>query len=76
MCGCDPYVSSIYTISVASCDFNGLVTDYSERCASIFITAYSGDKSTPYNVVSAIIYAFDLNFGNTQVLRKILNTFL
>jgi len=41
-CACDGYVNSIYTIVVASCDDNGHVTHYSERCAAIMCTAYSG----------------------------------
>ena len=51
-CGCDPFVSTIYTIAVASCDHRGKMTNYSERCASVMVTTYSGDRSTPYNVVS------------------------
>lgn len=41
-CACDGYVNSIYTIVVASCDDSGHVAHYSERCASIMATAYSG----------------------------------
>lgn len=50
-CACDGYVSSIYTIAVASCDDNGHVTDYSERCSSIITTAYSG-SGLEKNIVS------------------------
>lgn len=50
-CACDPFVSSVYTIPVASADMNGKVTNYSERCSSIFVTAYSGDGSSMFNVV-------------------------
>ncbi|KAE9538815.1 hypothetical protein AGLY_005397 [Aphis glycines] len=41
-CACDGYVNSIYTIVIASCDDSGHVAHYSERCASIMATAYSG----------------------------------
>lgn len=41
-CACDGYVSSIYTVVVAGCDESGHVTHYSERCAAILTTAYSG----------------------------------
>lgn len=55
-CSCDPFVTSIYTIPVASADMEGKVTNYSERCPSIFVTAYSGDGSSIFNVVSVIIW--------------------
>lgn len=45
-CACDGYVNSIYTIVVASCDDSGHVTYYSERCAAIMVTAYSGSGLT------------------------------
>lgn len=51
MCGCDPFVSSIYTIAVASSNQLGQFSIYSERCASIMATAYSGDRVNRYNVV-------------------------
>jgi len=41
-CACDGFVNSIYTIVIASCDDSGHVTHYSERCAAITATAYSG----------------------------------
>jgi len=50
-CACDGYVNSIYTIVVASCDDSGHVAHYSERCASIMATAYSGSGQEK-NVVS------------------------
>ena len=53
-CGCDRMVSSIYTIAVAGCDHQGKVLFYSERCASIMVTAYSSvysKKGNPFNVV-------------------------
>lgn len=49
-CACDGFVNSIYTIVIASCDDSGHVTYYSERCASIMATAYSGSGLTK-NVV-------------------------
>lgn len=50
-CACDGYVNSIYTIVVASCDDSGHVNHYSERCAAIMVTAYSG-AGFEMNVVS------------------------
>jgi len=41
-CACDDYVNSIYSVVVAACDDRGRVTQYSERCAAILTTAYSG----------------------------------
>ncbi|XP_072160241.1 neuroendocrine convertase 1 isoform X2 [Bemisia tabaci] len=41
-CACDGYVVNIYTIAVASCDYHGHVTHYSERCAAVMVTSYSG----------------------------------
>lgn len=52
-CACDGYVNSIYTVVIASCDDSGHVTHYSERCASIIATSYSGSGQTK-NVVSII----------------------
>lgn len=52
-CGCDSLVSTIYSIAVASCDHRGKVTSFSERCASIMVTTYSGDRGNLYNIVSS-----------------------
>ncbi|XP_065213884.1 neuroendocrine convertase 1-like [Planococcus citri] len=52
-CGCDPFVSSMHTIAVASCNQLGRRSKYSERCAAILVTAYSGDKINAFNVVSS-----------------------
>ncbi|XKL62602.1 hypothetical protein PGB90_002435 [Kerria lacca] len=52
MCGCDAFVNSLYTITVASIDYKGSLTWFSERCAAVMVTAYSGDKSTIFNVIS------------------------
>eukprot|EP00102_Acyrthosiphon_pisum_P004013 XP_001947137.2 PREDICTED: neuroendocrine convertase 1 [Acyrthosiphon pisum] len=51
-CACDGYVNSMYTIVVASCDDSGHVAHYSERCASIMATAYSGSGQEK-NVLTA-----------------------
>lgn len=51
-CACDGFVSSIYTIVIASCDDSGHVTHYSERCASVMATSYSG-SGLQKNVVGA-----------------------
>jgi hypothetical protein len=44
-CGCDPLVSSIYSIAVATCSYRGKITEFSERCASVMVTTYSGNVS-------------------------------
>lgn len=60
-CACDGYVNSIYSIVIASCDDSGHVAHYSERCASIMATAYSGSGQEK-NVVS-IQYSYILILG-------------
>lgn len=56
-CACDGYVNTIYTIAIASCDDNGHVAHYSERCNGIIATAYSGSGQAK-NVVSGYIYIY------------------
>jgi len=54
-CACDGYVNSIFTIVIASCDDSGHVAHYSERCASIMATAYSGSGQEKNVVCITII---------------------
>lgn len=54
-CACDGYVNSIYSIVVASCDNHGHVTYYSERCAAVLTTSYSG-SGFDKNVVCCIVF--------------------
>lgn len=58
-CACDGFVNSIYTIVIASCDDSGHVTHYSERCAAIIATSYSGSGLTK-NVVSYIYICIEI----------------
>lgn len=60
-CACDGYVNSIYTIVIASCDDSGHVAHYSERCASIMATAYSGSGQEKNVVCITIILGLDLS---------------
>ena len=41
-CGMDALLNSVHTITVASCDYRGRITEFSERCSSIMVTTYSG----------------------------------
>uniref|UniRef100_A0A8D8SSG2 Neuroendocrine convertase 1 n=1 Tax=Cacopsylla melanoneura TaxID=428564 RepID=A0A8D8SSG2_9HEMI len=50
-CACDPYVSSIFSVAIATCDRYGHVTGYSERCTGIIATAFSGGVNK-HNVVT------------------------
>ena len=72
-CACDAAVSSPYTIAVASCDHRGMVTHFSERCASIMVTTYSGEGENFYKVVGIGSYIFGefLIRGYTRTVQTI-----
>ena len=66
-CGGDQFVSSIYTISVAICNYRGEITSYSERCPGIMVTAYGASVS---------IHKFSLTRSqnkNTLTIQNVLN---
>lgn len=65
-CGYDAYVNSEYTIAVASADYNGKIIWYSESCASVMVTSYSGDASTPFNVVSCYFKYYKIWFCSVK----------
>lgn len=50
-CGYDMFVNTMYTITVAGVDHTGKANQYSERCAGVMVTTYSGDLNTSYNIV-------------------------
>ena len=60
-CGQDPLRNCIYTISVASSDYRGRVTSFSERCASIMVTTYSGNG-----------HPFENNVVSERILTRLL----
>ncbi|KAI5724630.1 hypothetical protein M8J77_005183 [Diaphorina citri] len=59
-CSCDPYVSSIFSIAIATCDRYGHVCQYSERCTAIIATAFSSGLNR-HNVVSFTFHSFPFN---------------
>lgn len=60
-CACDGYVSSIFTMAVATCDRYGHVSPYSERCSAVIATAFSSGLNGQHVVTT------DVNNGCTQV---------
>ena len=40
-CGSNVLLQSIYTIGVAGSEYDGRISDYSEYCGSVMVTAYS-----------------------------------
>eukprot|EP00092_Neocalanus_flemingeri_P037797 GFUD01041147.1.p1 GENE.GFUD01041147.1~~GFUD01041147.1.p1 ORF type:complete len:880 (+),score=185.71 GFUD01041147.1:265-2640(+) len=54
-CNADGYASSIYTISISSVDMNNTRPGFSERCAAILATAYSGDRRVGTGLAAAAI---------------------
>lgn len=43
-CGCDGYVSSIYTVAIASASRNGKFPWYADMCSGILATAYHDQR--------------------------------
>eukprot|EP00092_Neocalanus_flemingeri_P070083 GFUD01085990.1.p1 GENE.GFUD01085990.1~~GFUD01085990.1.p1 ORF type:complete len:800 (+),score=182.34 GFUD01085990.1:3-2402(+) len=56
-CNADGYASSIYTISISSVDMNHTRPGFSERCAAILATAYSGERRVGTGLAAAAISA-------------------
>eukprot|EP00092_Neocalanus_flemingeri_P037795 GFUD01041145.1.p1 GENE.GFUD01041145.1~~GFUD01041145.1.p1 ORF type:complete len:770 (+),score=165.59 GFUD01041145.1:226-2310(+) len=54
-CNADGYASSIYTISISSVDMNHTRPGFSERCAAILATAYSGERRVGTGLAAAAI---------------------
>ena len=57
-CGCDGYLSSIYTIGVGSINDHGHLVYYSESCPSLMAVVFTGGTTNnqdyaqaPFNVV-------------------------
>lgn len=51
MCGYEALANLIYTIVVAGVGIDGRPTPFSERCACIMVTAYSGDLESNKKIV-------------------------
>lgn len=55
-CNCDGYVNSIYTVAVSSTTAREVVPSYSEPCAAVLTTTYSGGEGKQRRIVRVSRY--------------------